>query len=101
LNQKESEESRKLKEREKSLGWGEIESIILAKNRGFILLTNDKKAIKTASELKVDYLNLPMLLRQFWRQNILPKDEVIKIIDVIEKKDRIFILNKSQIFEDS
>lgn len=101
LNQKENEESKKLKEREKSLGWGEIESIILAKDRGFILLTNDKRAIKTASKLKVDYFNLPMLLRQFWKQNILSKDEVRKIINLIEEKDKVFLLNKSQIFEDS
>lgn len=100
LNQNENEESRKLKEKDKSLGWGEIESIILAKNRGFILLTNDKKAIKTASKMKVEYFNLPMLLRQFWRQDILSKDKVINIIKEIEEKDRVFLLNKSQIFED-
>jgi len=99
LNQDENEESRVLKEKEKSLGWGEIESIILAKSRGLILLTNDKKAIRAASKLKVDYFSLPMLLRQFWRQNILSKDEVIKIINVIEEKDKIFLLNKGQIFE--
>ncbi len=99
LNQDENKKSRILKEKEKSLGWGEIESIILAKNRGFILLTNDKKAINTALKLKVDYFNLPMLLRQFWKQNILSKDEVIKTINVIEEKDRIFLLNKGQIFE--
>jgi predicted nucleic acid-binding protein len=100
LNQDESEELMVLKEKEKSLGCGEIESIILAKSRGLILLTNDKKALRTASRLKVDYFNLPMLLRQFWRQDVLSKREVIKIINVIEEKDRIVILNKGQIFED-
>ncbi len=100
LNQEENEESRVLKEKEKSLGWGEIESIVLAKSRGFVLLINDKRAIKTALKLKVDYLNLPMLLRQFWKQNILSRDEVIKIINIIEEKDKIFLLNKGQIFVD-
>jgi len=86
--------------KETSLGWGEIESIVLAKSRGFLLLTNDKKAIRTASILKVDYFNLPMLLRQFWKQDIISKDEVSSIIMSIEKKDRIFLLNKEKIFEE-
>ena len=81
------------------MGWGEIESIVLSKSRGFLLLTNDKKAIKTASILKVAYFNLPMILRQFWKQDIISKDEVSSIIMSIEKRDRIFLLNKEKIFE--
>ncbi len=46
LNQKEIEEANLLKQKEKTLGWGEIESIVLAKTRGFLLLSNDKKALR-------------------------------------------------------
>lgn len=99
LTEDEIKYSGELKEKERSLGWGEIESIILARNRRLLLLTNDKKAIKTANKLNINYFNLPMLLRQFWKQNILSKEEVLNLILTIEEKDRILILNKEKIFE--
>lgn len=99
LTSNEIEQVKNLMDKERTLGWGEIESIILARNRRLLLLTNDKKAIKTANKLNINYFNLPMLLRQFWKQNILSKEEVLNLILTIEEKDRILILNKGEIFE--
>jgi predicted nucleic acid-binding protein len=100
LTEDEIKHAGELKDKERYLGWGEIESIILAKNRSFLLLTNDKKAIRIAHKLDINYFNLPMLLRQFWKQALLSKEEVLKLILVIEEKDRILILNKNKIFEE-
>ena len=35
-----------------------------------------------------------MLLREFWKAGILQKAEVARLVDEIERKDRIMIKNK-------
>jgi len=44
------------------LGFGEIEAMALAKNRGWILLSNDKVVEKVAREIGVDVFNIEDLL---------------------------------------
>lgn len=84
---------------ERSIGKGEAESIIIAKSRNMLFLTNDKIATNAAKYMDVTSMNLPMIVRQFWKNNILTKDKCHKLISEIEEKDNIIFVNKDNIFE--
>ena len=97
-NENEKAEFQRLKEEKKSLGLADVESLILAKYRNLVLLTNDTNVQKKAIKLGVSYFNLPMILRELWKQDILTKEDTNKLISKIEKEDNIIIVDKDVIF---
>ena len=98
LTQNELIEYQQIKETRKSLSPADIETLVLAKQRNLLMLTNDISLLKEAIKYNVTYFNLPMILRELWKQKIAAKEYVNKLIEQIEKEDRILIVNKEIIF---
>ncbi|MGI0087156.1 MAG: hypothetical protein ACREBI_04240 [Nitrosotalea sp.] len=84
--------------RNRKLSTADLECIAVAKCRRCILVTNDSDVEKEADYLDIEHLNLPGILRLFWRSDMMTKARVNELIDDIEEKDRIIIKNKSVIF---
>jgi len=98
LGTREREAAREFRE-DRNLGSGDAECLAVARNRKCLLLTNDRKAEKTADSLSIDHLNLPLLLRELWRSHVMPKSRVMKLMDEIEGKDNVVIKNIELIFK--
>lgn len=98
LNENEKLDFQRLKETKSSLSSADIESIVLAKSRDLVLLTNDINVQKEAIKQAIYYFNLPMILREFWKQGILMKEDANKLISQIEKEDNMIIVDKETIF---
>tara|TARA_Y100000310_G_scaffold278560_1_gene297055 strand:- start:701 stop:1201 length:501 start_codon:yes stop_codon:yes gene_type:complete len=84
----------------KGFGSGERDSLAITKSRNLIFLTNDKKIINYCGKHEIDCLWLNIVLRLFWRENLLTKGEVNDLIDEIEIKDKIIITDKEGIFSE-
>lgn len=82
-----------------ALGAADIECLSVAKSRDCLVLSNDRQVANEALSLGVDRLTLPLLLRELWKTGVLSKNEVTKLIDEIERKDRIVIKNKGLILK--
>jgi len=71
----------------------------LAKNRGWILLSNDKVVEKAAGEIDINVFNLEDLLSAMIDLKIIKNESELKeIIEEIEIKDRITIRNRKYLF---
>jgi len=96
LSENESKDFLEFK-RTTSLGEGELESIAICKNRkGSILLTNDRKAEKISMRNNIKSYNLEALLGLAVDLGM-KKEELQKIIDDIETKDNVKLLNKGDL----
>lgn len=82
-----------------ALGAADIECLTVAKSRDCLLLSNDRQVVNEAFSLGVDHLSLPLLLRELWKYGVLSKAGVVKLVDEIERKDRIVIKNKGLILK--
>ncbi len=82
-----------------NLGLGDAECLAVARERNCLLLTNDRKAEKAADSLSIDYLNLPLLLRELRRSHVMPRSRVLKLMNEIERKDNVIIKNRELIFK--
>ncbi len=98
LSENEKIEFKKVKENKKTLSSADVESLVLAKSRSLVILTNDINMQKEAAKQGVPYFNLPMILRELWKQKIITKEDAGKLISQIEKEDNIVIVNKDTIF---
>jgi len=83
-----------------SLDSGEKECLAICKKRDYVLLTNDTQAKNKCKEKSVDFIDLHAFLRKLWKSEIMSKDEVDKLIDEIETKDKVKIKDKRRIFRD-
>ena len=81
--------------RQKSLGQGEIECITVCKARGAGFVTNDSQAINFAEKMEVDVVDLETILN--FLKSILNRKELRQLINDIESKDRVLIVNKEKI----
>lgn len=81
------------------IGLGELECVAIAYKRSLIILSNDRRIKKEARSLNLLYLNLPMLLRMLWKNKVVSKNDIIRLIDEIKSKDKIVIENIDAIFE--
>ncbi len=99
LTREESKKVRAIRKTSRVLGVAEIECLVLAESRGMVVLSNDSKVKSEASKRGVEYLDLPMILRFCWKSGVWGKEEVVSLIDEIESKDRIRIVNKKMILE--
>ncbi len=89
--------AREIREKTK-LGFGEVQCIAVAKIRKCLLVTNDAEVEREADSLSIQRINLPLLLRELWKRNIMSKQQVAILIEEIQKKDRVVIKNKGLIF---
>ena len=85
--------------KERRLGFGEMEAMALAKNRGWVLLSNDKVVENVAGKIGINVFNLEDLLSAMIDSGIIKnKIELKDIIEEVGTKDRIVIRNKSYLF---
>lgn len=82
-----------------ALGAADMECLSVARNRDCLMLSNDRQVGNEALSLGVEHLTLPLLLRELWKSGALSKSEVTKLVDEIERKDRIVVKNKGLIFK--
>ncbi len=82
-----------------SLGSGEKESLAIAKIRGLMFITNDKRAINYCKRNDVNYAHLNHILRLLWKDKILSKNKVKELIEDIERRDTLIITDKQEIFK--
>lgn len=83
-----------------NFGFGERDSIAMAKKRDYIFLTNERRIVKFCEKEGIACLWLDQLLRMLWRENILSKEQVRELIMEIERYDRLIIMAKESIFTD-
>ena len=73
------------------LNRGEREAIVLAKNRQALLLCNDKLAIRYCQQQGIDNINLPYLLRLFWKRKIISKAQVEQLIERMAQVENLVL----------
>ena len=91
----------RLREERRSLGLGELEGISICKHRDCILVTNDTAAKKVCDQYMVKFIDLSMILKSLFATKILTGSELMKLIDEIERKDRVLIKDKDDILAES
>lgn len=82
------------------LGRGEIESMVLAISTKSVILTNDAQAKKVCKENSVDFLDLEEILRALKTKEILTREELKELIEIIEKEDKTIIKAKNRILKE-
>ena len=83
----------------KNLGIGEIECIAICQARNMAIATNDSKAIDLAEKLGIGAVDLEATLYSL--KDFMDIKEIKHIIDDIEIKDKVVIVNKDKILENS
>lgn len=99
-----SEELRFLGELRKervSLGIGELEGISVCKHGLHILVTNDTAAKVVCDFYGIKFIDLSMILKSLLMEKILNRKEVLALINEIEQKDRVKIVDKDDILQKS
>jgi predicted nucleic acid-binding protein len=80
------------------LSTADSECVAVSHHRRCLFVTNDHDGEKEADSLSIEHINLPGILRLFWKSNIMSKAELNKMIIEIEKKDNVVIRNREEIF---
>ena len=84
--------------RRPALGRADCECIAVAQFRSSLLLSNDRIVRGEASSRGVDVMSLPQVLRELWRMGVMKKEDVVKLTEVIEKKDNVVFKDRQLIF---
>lgn len=83
-----------------NFGYGERDSVIMAKKREMTFVTNERRIINYCQNEKINCLWLEKILRFLWKEQLLSKEEVERIMDEIEEKDKIIIPLKEEVLKD-
>ncbi|HJH28314.1 MAG TPA: hypothetical protein C5S51_01250 [Methanosarcinaceae archaeon] len=83
----------------KSIHSGELETITIAMNRGYIFCSKDVKALYYAVAHGVEVLYFHTILKAFWKFEILAQEKVESLMDTMEQVDNMTIKNRDIIFE--
>lgn len=81
----------------KKLGTGEAESIALCKIRKAVFVSNDNQAIISAEKLGIEIVDLETIL--YFLKDLLGKNQLKQIINAIESKDKVIVVNKEEILK--
>jgi predicted nucleic acid-binding protein len=79
---------------------GERETLVVARLRGYPVLTNETQIKNWCRREEIEYWDLPALLRALWKTNVASWEVVRSLIDRIEAKDRIVFRNKEAILQE-
>ena len=100
LNETELKEFKVKLLKQDKLHKGEIEALIICKNRRYAFSSRDSDALKFAQSEGITVISLHSILKALWYFRILPKQEVRNLINAMEKEDNLIIKNKEVIFEE-
>ena len=78
---------------------GERETLTVAKSRGYAIVTNETQVKNWCKRERIEYWDLPGVLRALWRTDIVRKEQMQSLIDQIEANDRIVFKNKAAILQ--
>jgi len=70
-------------------GTGEREGIAVCQARGGVLLSNEWRVTHVCRERGIACLRIPGILRALWREGLVPRDEVWRILGDLETRDRM------------
>lgn len=93
------EKSKEIAKNNKKLHATEIYSILLCRENGMVMVTNDKVAKRFCEEKGVSWMDIIELLRFGFSKKKIEEDEGWMIIKEIEEKDKTRIRNVERIFE--
>lgn len=82
---------------QRKLGMGESETIALCKEINATFVTNDNKAISFAEKLNVNVVDLETILYSL--KELIDKNQLKQIINDIESKDKVVVVNKEEILK--
>lgn len=82
-----------------ALGSADCECLAVARSKGCLLLSNDKRVRSEALSLGVESMSLPLVLRELWRTRVMRKEDVANLADEIERRDTVVIKNRELIFK--
>ncbi len=99
LTENEFKEFEKVLEDERYLQSGELQAIVICKNRKGILLSNDRKAGNYCDSKGIIHFDIKGILRVIYLRHIANEDDIKGIIRVIEEKDNTTIKNAGDIFK--
>lgn len=77
----------KFKEEHNKVGKGEIESIVVCSERGYLFSSFDKKATSIAKNLEINYITAGVVFKGLVAKGVATKEEVLQFIADIEKAD--------------
>jgi len=99
LSGEEYSEFVRLVEDERYLHSGELQGIVLCRNRDCVLLTNDRRAKNFCKRDDIAYFDAKGILRSFYRKRVLNEEEIRNLVKEIEEKDNTRIKGVWEIFE--
>ncbi len=79
---------------------GEAECMSIAKNRNMVFLTNDRKAVRLCEETGILVLDIKDVLKQIAREKLIDKNEMLQILDDVERLDNTVIKEKEEIIKE-
>lgn len=83
----------------KSFGPGESEAVAICLRRDAIMLTNDKRVRNYCQVQGIEAYDLPSLLRALWKNKIVSRQKVQKIVSEMERQEGLVFKNKDRIFK--
>jgi len=99
LSEDEFSEFIRLANDERYLHSGELQGIVLCRNRDGVLLTNDRKAKNFCKRDGIAYFDIKGILRAFYKERVLKEEEIRRIVKDIEEKDNTRLKGFEDIFE--
>ena len=83
----------------RSIHSGELETITIAMNRGYIFCSKDAKALDYAVTHGVEVLYFHTILKALWKFDVLTQGKVETLMDTMEQVDNMIISNRDIVFE--
>lgn len=83
---------------ERYLHSGELQGIVLCKNRNGVLLTNDRRAKSFCKSNDIVYFDIKGILRAFYTKEVLKEEEIRDLVKNIEEKDNTQIKHFEEVF---
>jgi len=87
VSEEEQREYLKIKEKHAKIGKGELESIVVCLNRGYLFSSFDKKALMVAKVSGVEIITAGVIFKGLVVKGVATKREVLKMIRDIEISD--------------
>lgn len=83
----------------RELGKGEIQCMVIARRRDWTVLTNDNLARNTCKENQIKTYNLAEILRASYGASLRSRFELEEIVKALHEKDNFNFSNKTELFK--
>lgn len=83
---------------EQYLHSGELQGIVLCRNRNGVLLTNDRRAKNFCKRDDIIYFDIKGILRAFYKEMVFNEEETRSLVKKIEERDNTRIKGFEEIF---